>query len=323
MVCATDQTGVIDPATPGTRAWLVAAKGELGRSTALAHAVLDQPDVPVEAAAGAHLALAIVAREQDRLTDARREVGAAIRTAEQAGAPTTAAVARLEQALLATSEGAHLEAIGTVVDVDRRVGPPGSDPVLRAVVDAVDAMVHLAAGDADRAEVLVDRLPAGTARSLLGARIALARGREDVALAVAERVLGDEDLDLRGRIEALTLASRAESELGAHQAARRRRAELVALTAPDGHVRAYLDLGVDPPGTDPAEAHDTPAWLVLSTRERQVLRLLRGRLDNREIGDALYISVNTVKTHLQSIYRKLGVASRREAVERATDLGLL
>lgn len=322
MVCAADHTGVIDPTTPGTRAWLVAAKGELGRSTRLAHAVLDQPDVPVEAAAGAHLALAIVAREQDRLVDARREVDVAIRTAEQAGAPATTAVARLEQALLATSEGAHLEAIGTVVDVDRHVGPEGADPALRAVVDAVDAVVHLAAGDVDRAEVLVDRLPAGTPRSLLGARIALARGRDDVALAVAERVLDQDALDLRSRIEALTLASRAESELGAHQASRRRLAEVAVLSAPDGHVRAYLDLGLDPPGAAP-DAHGAPAWLVLSTREQQVLRLLRGRLDNREIGDAMYISVNTVKTHLQSIYRKLGVASRREAVERATDLGLL
>ena len=43
----------------------------------------------------------------------------------------------------------------------------------------------------------------------------------------------------------------------------------------------------------------------------------------REIGARLYLSVNTVKTHLRSIYQKLGGASRSEAIERAVELRLL
>ena len=65
-------------------------------------------------------------------------------------------------------------------------------------------------------------------------------------------------------------------------------------------------------GTDP-----------LSERERAVLRLMPTTLANSEIAGELFVSVNTVKTHVRSIYRKLGVGSRREAVTRAREAGLL
>jgi LuxR family maltose regulon positive regulatory protein len=52
----------------------------------------------------------------------------------------------------------------------------------------------------------------------------------------------------------------------------------------------------------------------LSDAERRVLQLLASDLSLREIGRELYLSVNTVKTHVNAIYRKLGVASRAEAV---------
>jgi LuxR family maltose regulon positive regulatory protein len=47
------------------------------------------------------------------------------------------------------------------------------------------------------------------------------------------------------------------------------------------------------------------------------------RLSNRELATQLYVSVNTVKTHLRNIYRKLDVADRDAAIVRATELGLL
>jgi ATP/maltotriose-dependent transcriptional regulator MalT len=61
----------------------------------------------------------------------------------------------------------------------------------------------------------------------------------------------------------------------------------------------------------------------LGESELNVLTLLATDLSRREIGARLYLSVNTVKTHTQSLYRKLGVTSRDQAVERATALGLL
>ncbi len=54
-----------------------------------------------------------------------------------------------------------------------------------------------------------------------------------------------------------------------------------------------------------------------------MLRLLATDLTQREIGEALYVSFNTVKTHVKSIFRKLDVATRPDAVSRARELRLL
>ena len=70
------------------------------------------------------------------------------------------------------------------------------------------------------------------------------------------------------------------------------------------------------------DATRAPFW-ELSERELEVLRLLASRLSQREIAAELYVSFNTVKSHLRSIFRKLGVTSRAEAVARARELGLL
>jgi LuxR family transcriptional regulator, maltose regulon positive regulatory protein len=60
-----------------------------------------------------------------------------------------------------------------------------------------------------------------------------------------------------------------------------------------------------------------------SDRELEVLRMLSGDMSQREIGGALYISFNTVKTHTKNIYRKLGVGQRDDAVARARALELI
>jgi len=61
----------------------------------------------------------------------------------------------------------------------------------------------------------------------------------------------------------------------------------------------------------------------LSERELEVLRFLTTHLSSTEIAEELFISVNTVRSHMKSIYGKLDVHTRREAVARAQDLGLL
>ena len=61
----------------------------------------------------------------------------------------------------------------------------------------------------------------------------------------------------------------------------------------------------------------------LTARELEILVCLPGRARNHEVAASLYISANTLKSHLRSIYRKLDVADRDEAVRRATELGLL
>ena len=61
----------------------------------------------------------------------------------------------------------------------------------------------------------------------------------------------------------------------------------------------------------------------LSERELDVLKLLDTELSGPEIADRLSVSLNTVRTHTKNIYGKLGVNSRRAAVRRAEELGLL
>jgi ATP/maltotriose-dependent transcriptional regulator MalT len=61
----------------------------------------------------------------------------------------------------------------------------------------------------------------------------------------------------------------------------------------------------------------------LTEGELRVLRFLPTNLSKREIADELYVSVNTVKTHVKHLYSKLDVQSRRQAVDRSRELGLL
>jgi two-component system response regulator DesR len=62
---------------------------------------------------------------------------------------------------------------------------------------------------------------------------------------------------------------------------------------------------------------------MLTARERQVLDLMASGATNREIAASLFLSHHTVKEHTSSLYRKLGVKNRAQAVVRSQRLGLL
>ena len=80
---------------------------------------------------------------------------------------------------------------------------------------------------------------------------------------------------------------------------------------------------------DRLEGHLPPVTAVggdagpLSDRELTVLRYLTSRLTIKEIAAEIYVSTNTVKTHVKRIYIKLGVSSRTEALAEARRLGVL
>jgi LuxR family maltose regulon positive regulatory protein len=97
--------------------------------------------------------------------------------------------------------------------------------------------------------------------------------------------------------------------------------ELVERLADPGSLPALLEQANRSLGL--ASRRQVAAATPLTERERAVLRLLPTRLSNKEIGRELYVSVSTVRSQVQAIYRKLEVTSRAEAVARARHLRLL
>jgi LuxR family transcriptional regulator, maltose regulon positive regulatory protein len=92
-------------------------------------------------------------------------------------------------------------------------------------------------------------------------------------------------------------------------------------------LRRRPDLGVLPTQVDELRSQlDTSRGTVgvssLTTAELRLLPLLATHLNFAEIGERLYVSPHTVKSHAVSIYRKLGVASRSQAVQHLQELGL-
>ena len=177
------------------------------------------------------------------------------------------------------------------------------------------------------------------------ARIDLASGRPDHALA---RLTSDRPVSLAHEVRRLVLLACTERQLGrtvrADDAIRR----AVDAARPDGYVLPFLEpggqvlallRGTCASGGDPYPAHllrqaerAAPRAAVsgqstmlepLTVRERQVLGFLSSHLSCRQIAARVYISPNTAKSHVKSLYRKLGASSRDEAVAIAVSSGLL
>ncbi len=77
------------------------------------------------------------------------------------------------------------------------------------------------------------------------------------------------------------------------------------------------------PDEKPSLPVKLPLNLELSTREIEVLKLISEGLTNQEIADKLYLSLNTIKSHTNSIYIKLGVNRRTQALEKARKLQIV
>jgi LuxR family maltose regulon positive regulatory protein len=202
------------------------------------------------------------------------------------------------------------------------------------------AVVHAAIGEADRARQLLDDTEALLRQTgltayygmsmalvargkLLGGQGRLREADEALARGIGLARRGDAKFDL-----SYGLLTHADVKGGLGD----RRAAKDLLREARQAVEACADPGVLPELVARVErrlrlvrsrATRTPYEEDLSDRELAVLRLLATDLTQREIGEALYVSFNTIKTHVKSIFRKLDVATRAEAVSRARELRLL
>ena len=110
---------------------------------------------------------------------------------------------------------------------------------------------------------------------------------------------------------------------GQEAAERRREARAVIESCADPGILARRLRQVERPSGPSGEPGAEARGQMLSNAELAVLRLLRSELSQREISGELQLSFNTIKTHARNIYRKLGVATRAEAVDRARRLRLI
>ncbi len=214
------------------------------------------------------------------------------------GAPEPVVVAFGERAGLAIGRGAWVEAeefvdrAGVVMRRARMQAYPTS-----ALVYGVAARVALHRGEAERAQELL------TEAQPLRPRLTYALPH----LAVQTR------LELANAYLTIADAGGARTMLREIDALLRRVPDLGTLLAPVEELRSSLK-------TMSAEA---PGASTLTTAELRVMPYLGTHLSFREVGERMFISQHTVKSHAMAIYRKLNVTSRSGAVERARELGLL
>ena len=287
---------------------------------------------------------ALLALERHDLAAAAEPVERALEIASGAR-PAFNHLAQLDRARIWAAGGNYDEALASLPAA--RAALKSDHSVLLAEADELEARLRLALGDQSGAARIIERLPEDR-RIVMSAIVALAAGDPEQAAQVlsgapAEGATIRSDLELR-----LLRASLAISQSSPQAPALVRRALAVAErhgfaqtvvdTAPqlvehvisDSHLyprtrqlTALITAGLKARKRAAPAPQQGKLLDPLTAAEIRVLEKLPERLTYTEIASDLYLSLNTVKTHLRHAYMKLGVASRSSAIKRATSLGIL
>ena len=289
-------------------------------------------------------ALAGVALERRDLDTAEQLTEQALSITERRR-PIFEFLALLDRAGIWAARGQAREALATVEAA--RLILAGTGPVLLARADELEASLRLSLGDLRCPAELASKLPPAR-RGLLLAKIALTAGDHHAAQEYLQSPTLDNLTPRRALLRQILLAAAAiergdpmaASILGgALQTARRGGFLNTVVTAapqvtsylivdsaqarPDSFTEQLIAAALQVRAAQPATSWSRRVLVEpLTAAELRVLKLLPTST-YPQIAATLYISRNTVKTHLRSIYQKLGVASRPQALERATDLRLL
>jgi LuxR family maltose regulon positive regulatory protein len=334
---------------PGFDSYVHVLRGELTEAQRLATSALaEADDLGLDPAslgrAEPLMTLAMLAIEWNQLDEADARLEQLTRSVSGGRRPLAELLAYLHLALVAGARGDARAACGLMRQA-RSLLPHAASPVT-ARINQVDLRLALDRGDYPTAEEMQQRLPPSATSALLTARVCLAAGDDRAALDVLDAVAGrcsTRRLQVEhGVLTALAVASTDPARARETLCCELARAEpvgfertfvaegpalwglLESLPAPRriaDYIARLLDAArhvVTPTTAGPSDGIIDP----LSDRELTVLRYLSSRLTSAEIAQELHLSVNTVRSHVKAIYRKLGVNVRHDAVERGHALHL-
>jgi LuxR family maltose regulon positive regulatory protein len=341
-------------AAMGGMAWVQLIHGRLRRAARIARSAVELAQARgwehSSQAAASLSVLALVEYEWDDLDAAdahARELGDTARMLDDASGRLWAAAIQASLSLAGRGTDAELA-------LERLLGAVGlsavESPRLERIVKALQARLLVAGSDHDGAAALIDEAidesPTSPGLHAVQARLLLASGDAEGALsaltvpcdaayptvsierevlrAVALRATGNGDSALAA-IESALAHAEPEGIRRPFLSAGRGVRELLAdhLRKGVSHRWFASELLRNLDGADGDRVLPAELLEPLSAREREVLRFLPTMMSNADIASELFVSVNTVKTHVKSIYRKLDVTRRQDAVRRARQLQLL
>ncbi|MEV8033473.1 LuxR C-terminal-related transcriptional regulator [Streptomyces sp. NPDC086182] len=327
--------------------------GRPGRAESHARAAVAEAErsgLPPAARTGvAQLVLAAVAVDRDDLAAAQTHLDQATASTTASHDPVAMAGLGLLRSRTLLAKGHPKEALRVLQELKR---PPHGVEPSRWVGDRTAlamSTAYLALGDPLAAlDVLAEERADGPEATVAAARARLATGDEETARALLDALSTELDDGPGIVVRVLLVRAQTADALGDDSTAQRLVARALRLARPEHLRRPFVEAGpwlrsfvrrrpvlaqghewlpvtAAVRGTGPAPRPDHAPVVIeaLSEREQEVLERLAQMMSRDEIAADLHLSVNTVKTHLKSVYRKLAATRRGEAVRRARDLHLL
>lgn len=291
----------------------------------------------------AHLAIATALLERDDLVRSARILDTVDERLQRFRRPNSLAMHTAVHLRHRLASGRIDDGLAAVREL-RTSGEPPPTPIVSERLWATEARLLLRRHDLIGAEAAITRSATCVDSSLAAAAVHLAVARGDPDGAARHLATWEvRPSDLQSTIEHGLWTSIVAAERGdLRGAVQLLRGRVLPTAAFQGHRRVFLDAGEPCERVLRAVTRFAPSGYAssllrsfdaeravaggsvagLSERELEILRFLPTDLSSAEIADQLYISLNTLKTHLRTIYRKLEVGGRREAIQRAAALGL-
>ena len=298
-----------------------------------------------------HLALSMVALEWNDRAAFDVHLDAAAGTTDAARDPVVRATVGMMLAFRMGVDGHRAEALAALADLPTSVGGRELPSWLSSRIALTTAGVQLRCGAPDVALAALERATVrGTEWHLVAASAHCAAGDAPAAQRLIDPILGADDPVIEnGAVDAAVLAARLRLDAGDLPAARRYLMQAMDIARPEARRRPFVegrswlwpliretpDLVRAASWIGPAltARHDSrsldhsdiaPALVEpLTDRERTVLGRMALAMSVADIAADLHVSMNTVKTHQKSLYRKLSVQRSNDAVRRGRQLQII